>query len=167
MSSIPKSNAVACDEIALDIGFSAAVSTIADQLFPCGFAVAEDAPQTYEKLITRLDAGLGMAVYSGGSDRTIFGRPDVNYAFRAWHDWCHWRGHHDFSFKGERAACAMQAKHLVALFGDGRCTRQWQRILHAEIIGQREYFDRHGAFPEDQHAFVERYLARERIQLGE
>jgi hypothetical protein len=46
------------------------------------------------------------------------------------------------------------------LYGDCARTRWWKRILHAEIIGQREFFDAHGFFPEDQRAFVERYLSQ-------
>jgi len=146
-------------DIAFDIQFNAAVLAIAARLFPCGFLVAEDAPQSYEELIARLNAGLPMLVYSGGSDQTIYGDPEVNYAFRAWHDWCHWRGQFDFSLAGEIATFQMQAKHLVAIFGDDQRTRWWINILYAEVIGQREFYDEHGCFPENQRAFVERYVA--------
>ena len=148
-------------EIALDIQFNAAVLSVAHRLFPCGFLVADEAPQTFEDLVARLDAGQPMLIWSGGSAKTIYGDPEVNYAFRAWHDWCHWRGRHDFSYEGEYAACQMQAGHLVTIYGDCTRTRWWQRILHAEIIGQREYCDVHGHFPDDQRAFVEAYLARQ------
>ncbi len=148
-------------EIALDIQFNAAVLAMAHRLFPCGFQAAEDAPQSYEELVARLDAGKPMLVWSGGSEKTIYGDPEVNYAFRAWHDWCHWRGRHDFSFEGEFAAYRMQAEHLVTVYGDCPRTRRWQRILYAEIIGQREFFDVLGYFPYDQRAFVEFHLAGE------
>jgi hypothetical protein len=149
-----------CD-IALDIQFNAAVLTICTAVLPAGYDVAAVAPETYEELIAHLDAGRRMLVYSGGAERTIYGDPEVNYAFRAWHDWCHWRGRHDFSLEGERATCAMQGAHLVALYGESPQTVWWRRILHAEVIGQREYFDRHGVFPDDQRAFVESYLRTE------
>jgi hypothetical protein len=148
-------------EIALDIQFNAAVLAVAHRLFPCGFLVGEIAPQSYEELIARLESGKPMLVYSGGSERTIYGCPEVNYAFRAWHDWCHWRGRHDFSFAGETAVCRMQGDHLLALYGECPRTLWWKRILHAEVIEQREYFDEHGAFPDDQRAFVECYLHSE------
>jgi len=143
----------------LDIHFNAAVLTICSRVLPGGYDVSDEAPETYEELIAHLDAGRRMLVYSGGSERTIYGDPEVNFAFRAWHDWCHWRGRHDFSMKGERAACAMQGEHLVTLYGESPQTRVWRRILQAEIIGQRDYFDRHGTFPVDQRAFVAAYLA--------
>jgi len=127
-------------------------------LLPGGYDVSDTAPETYEELIAHLDAGGRMVVYSGGSQLTIYSDPEVNFAFRAWHDWCHWRGRHDFSHGGERAACAMQGDHLITLYGESAQTLRWWRILHAEIIGQRDYFDRHGEFPEDQRAFVAAYL---------
>ena len=45
-------------------------------------------------------------------------------------------------------------QELRVLFGELPQTRRWRRILDAENIGQRDYFDAHGAFPEDQRAFV-------------
>jgi len=158
MSSIQSIQVCALSDFALDIHFNAAVLTICSRVLPGGFDVADDAPETYDELIAHLDAGARMLVYRGGSERTIYGDPEVNYAFRAWHDWCHWRGRHDFSPEGERAACAMQGDHLVTVYGESSQTRRWRRILHAEIIGQREYFDRHGVFPDDQRAYVESYL---------
>ena len=159
MSSIQALQRDSLSDLALDIHFNAAVLTICNRVLPSGYDVSAAAPETYEELIAHLDAGERMVVYSGGSERTIYGDPEVNFAFRAWHDWCHWRGRHDFSHMGERAACAMQADHVVTLYGDSPQTRRWRRILQAEIIGQREFFDRHGEFPEDQRAFVAAYLA--------
>jgi hypothetical protein len=166
MSSIQALQRTSLSDFALDIQFNAAILTICSRVLPGGFDVSDEAPETYEELIAHLDAGGRMLVYSGGSERTIYGDPEVNFAFRAWHDWCHWRGRYDFSHEGERAACAMQGDHLIARYGDSPQTRRWQCILHAEIIGQREYFDRHGAFPEDQRAFVAAYLAEHRPKLA-
>jgi len=159
MSSIPTFQRNSFSDFAFDIHFNAAVLTICSRLWPGGYDVSNAAPETYEELIAHLDAGHRMVVYNGGSEQTIYGDPEVNFAFRAWHDWCHWRGRHDFSHEGERAACAMQSEHLIALYGESSQTRRWRRILQAEIIGQRDHFDRHGAFPEDQRAFAENYLA--------
>ena len=73
-------------DIALDIQFNAAVLTICNRILPAGYDVAAVAPETYEELIAHLDAGRRMLVYSGGAEQTIYGDPEVNYAFRAWHD---------------------------------------------------------------------------------
>ena len=159
MSSIHVIQNTSLSDVALDIHFNAAVLTICNRLWPGGYDVSLAAPETYEELVAHLDAGGRMVVYSGGSEQTIYGDLEVNFAFRAWHDWCHWRGRFDFSHEGERAACAMQGDHLIARYGESAQTRRWRRILQAEIIGQRDYFDRHGKFPEDQRAFVAAYLA--------
>ena len=34
------------------------------------------------------------------------------------------------------------------------------KIIRVEIIGQQEYFDTHGHFPNDQRAFAEAYRMR-------
>jgi hypothetical protein len=141
-----------------DRGFNAAVLHIASRLFPGGFDVSDDAPQTFDALTTQLRGGGRMVVWSGGSERTIFGDPAVNYAFRAWHDWCHWRGRHPFTPAGERACLRAQRRHLLALYGDGPRTRRWIALLTAEVLGQQRHFDRHGRFPDDQRAFVAAYL---------
>ena len=58
-----------------------------------------------------------MIVWAGGSDLTIYGDREANYAFRAWHDWCYWRNNLDHSMAGEITACRMQCGHIVQLYG--------------------------------------------------
>ena len=96
----------------LDPNLNAAILAIAKRLFPDGFDVSDDAPDTYEKLKAHLDAGNRMLVYGGGSQHTIYADPAVNHAFRAWHDWTHWTGQHDLTFKGEIAVCTDQRRFL-------------------------------------------------------
>lgn len=87
-----------------------------------------------------------LSVRAGASNATIYGCREVNYAFRAWHDWCHWRGGHDLSIEGELAACHMQEHHLLELYGDTEQTRKWRTLLRAEIVGHAEYYRRHKRF---------------------
>jgi hypothetical protein len=142
----------------LDIGFNIAVLRIANQLCPGGCQVADDAPDTYEKLRAHLDLTNQMKVWSGGSENTIYADKQVNWAFRAWHDWCHYHGRHAFTVVGERAVFEMQKLHLLLLYGNCPQTRRWLEILRAEVIGQQKYFYQHGHYPDDQRAFVEDYL---------
>lgn len=72
------------------------------------FEISDDAPSTYAQLCSHLDAGKTLVVAQEGSAQTIFGDPRINYAFRAWHDWCHWSGGFDFSLQGETNTCMMQ-----------------------------------------------------------
>jgi hypothetical protein len=141
-----------------DRGFNIAVLRIANQLCPGGYVVADDAPDTYEKLRAHLDVTKQMKVWSGGSDNTIYADPEVNWAFRAWHDWCHYNGRHAFTIVGERAVFEMQKLHLLLLYGDCSQTQRWIKILKAEVIGQQEYFYKLGHYPKDQRTFVKCYL---------
>lgn len=142
----------------LDIGFNAAVMTIARKLFPCGYRVAENAPDTLDKLTAAFNAH-DYVVYSGHSDQTIFGDEEHNWAFRAWHDWHHWRGQLAFDMDGETEACKRQCADIVKVYGVSSQTARWCSMLWAEVVGQLEYAARHnGAFPTDQKAFVTDYL---------
>lgn len=143
----------------LDRSFNIAVLNISSRLFPTGFDVSDHAPSTYAELKELLDSGARMVVYSGGSEKTIYADPEVNYSFRAWHDWCHWRGRHPFDAEGEISVCNMQCDHIRTLYGVSEHAARWCRIIHAEIIGQQMFYDRYGQFPEDQMAFVKRFLA--------
>lgn len=143
----------------LDAGFNVAVQTIARRLFPTGYDVAEEAPATLEQLNAHIAATGRMLVWSGASERTIFDDAETNYAFRAWHDWCHWKGQLPFNEEGERAAYAMQLDHLRTVYGE---RPEWEAILHAEVVGQFDYAAEHGHFPEDQRAFVASYLQQAR-----
>jgi hypothetical protein len=141
-----------------DLKLNDAILTIAGRLLPGGFDISEEAPNTYEQLKASLDAGKRLVVWKGGSQATIYGSAEVNYAFRAWHDYCHWKGGHDLTFEGEVAACAMQCQQLLDSCGDNERVRSWCALLEAEIIGQAEYYRRHKRFPDDQRAFVAAYL---------
>ncbi|WP_424363080.1 hypothetical protein [Methylocystis parvus] len=140
-----------------DTEFDAAVVRLS-RLTAGNFLVADDAPQTYEELIRQVEGQGVFIVWSGSSEQTIYSDPQINFAFRAWHDWCHWRGRHDFSPAGEIAVARMQRKQLIALYGDTPHTRLWCRIIDAEVVGQMLYRQLHGDFPADQRAFVATYL---------
>jgi hypothetical protein len=142
----------------LDSGLNAAILSIAASLFPDGFDVSEDAPGTYKALKAHLDAGKRLVVYSGGCEGTIYADPAVNHAFRAWHDFSHWKGEHDFSAEGECGVFAMQRQHLLYVYGDAEQTRRWIEILRAEVIGQRLFYERYKRFVDDQRGFIEAYL---------
>lgn len=144
----------------LDTALNVAIMHIASRLFPAGFDVSEDAPHTFEQLRTHIGSGRRIVVFCGGSDATIYADREVNWCFRAWHDWCHWCGGHPFSLAGETAVFRMQAQHLLSLYGGGPDVQRWIRIIHAEIVGQADFCEINGHFPEDQYAFVVDYLER-------
>jgi hypothetical protein len=104
-----------------------------------------------------------MVVYSGGSENTIYEDRQVNYAFRAWHDWCHWTGKVALDMEGEVEACQMQCHQLYDVFGFNAQTFRWGTIIKAEVIGQATYYERYQRFPTNQRMFVEHYLANPEI----
>lgn len=53
----------------------------------------------------------------------------------------------------------MQCAHLNIVYGRSPWAKRWKRILYAETIGQFDYRQKRGEFPDDQRAFVEAYLA--------
>lgn len=141
--------------------FEAAVLLVANTVLPRGWDVSDDVP-THPTLdwLNGMVASTGrITVWSGGSDQTIFADPATNYAFRAWHDWCHWRGQHDFDLEGEKAVAAMQKRHLRVCFPGNAMLPYWMDILDAEIVGQNEYALLTGEFPRDQLQFVTDYIA--------
>jgi hypothetical protein len=142
----------------LDPSLNAAILPIASDLFPDGFDTAADAPATFAALKAHLDAGKRLAVYDGGCEGTIYADPAVNHAFRAWHDFSHWKGDHDFSVKGECAVFNMQRRHLLYSYGDNPETWWWIYILEAEVVGQRLYYERHKRYIDDQRGFILHYM---------
>lgn len=142
----------------LSVRLNVAVLHIASRLFPTGFDVGENAPDTLEALRSYVRSTGRMLVWSGASESTIFGDREVNYAFRAWHDHAHLCGNHPFTPAGEAAVCEEQISDLVA---SCRCreTEQMARLVFAEVVGQVAYQSVHnGAFPRNQRAFVQAYL---------
>ena len=137
----------------LDRGLNAAVLHLADVYCPRGYDVSPTAPETLEGL-KALDR---MCVSSGHSEGTIFGDPEVNYAFRAWHDACHLLGDYPFTLEGETDACSMQCNQLVALYGAEKAG-PWCKMLRAEVIGQACYIERWHEFPVNQVKFDLAYL---------
>lgn len=144
----------------LDISFNIATMTAARRLFPTGYDVADDAPQTLEDATAHYKRTGRILVWSGASDRSIFGCPEHNWAFRAWHDWHHIKWQMPFTPDGEALVAAEQYSDLVDIYGirDERLSH-WAAIIDAEVNGQIAYSLNHGGeFPTDQLAFARYYL---------
>ena len=139
---------------------SDAAVSIANTLMPGGYDVSDTAPNTYEALVQSYGDKGRMTVWSGASDKTIFGDPKANYAFRAWHDMTHLRLAAHFTPEGEHAVCEAQSEDVRMLYGDSPEADHMIGLLHAEIDGQVQYAQAHeGAFPVDQRGFDQAWLA--------
>lgn len=108
------------------------------------FEVRDDAPNTFEALKAQCP-GRHLIVWSGGSDNTVWSSPQVNYAFRAWHDYIHVQYGIPFTLEGEREVARIQCRSLSAL---------GQALIQAEVEDQAEHFIKTGEFVADQRAFV-------------
>lgn len=96
--------------------------------------------------------GSRIPVWSGKSARTIWSTPEANWLFRAWHDSHHILLGAEFDSTGELRV----ARHACAQIS-GKPERA---ILWAELWGQVCYYNAHGAFPENQRAFVRDCIVR-------
>ena len=139
--------------------FNIAVRTCSDHCFPLGFDVSYDtkyaqAP-TLEALQGELNATKRLVIYGGDSDNTIFDDEGINHCFRAWHDWHHAMGGHDFTLQGEIDTAYAQARDLVKLYGRTSQTVSMIELLFIEVIGHAEYYATTGNFPANQRAFAE------------
>jgi hypothetical protein len=132
-----------------------AVTTLAARLFPAGYDVGETAPSSLAELNDHIERTGRMLVWNGASDHTIFGGSgEMNWAFRAWHDWAHWRYQLPFNEAGERAAAFVQVAHLVRLYGDDDDVVDMAALVLTEVMGQAQHKNRAGEFPPDQRAFT-------------
>ena len=100
-----------------------------------------------------------VTVWSGKSDKSIWSDIRVNLAFRAWHDYIHIINDFPFTFEGELRTYVEHCKQLRAIYGVNNETEEWCHLLYAEIMGQLEYKELHGDFPEEQRQFVRDYMA--------
>ena len=117
-----------------------------------------DAPNTYKELIhewqrvcSRVpgEARVPLRVYDGGSDTSIYGSPEANYAFRYFHDLVHCQLQTEFDIAGEIHTARVQEVMLGSLSAE----EAW--VFRIDTIGQSLYHTMTGEFVEDQAEFVQ------------
>lgn len=136
-----------------------AVSDMAHRIFPGGYDTSPNAPNTFNDLVKDFNDRGRMTVFSGASDKTIFGSEKANYDFRAWHDSVHLRLMAPFTPDGEHRVCEEQQRDLKRAYGDTPKVREMCSLIQEEIDGQVGYAQHHnGDFPVNQRAFATAYL---------
>lgn len=88
------------------------------------------------------------------SDGTIFGSASVNWAFRAWHDYCHLTLGADFSKEGEGRAAQLQISHLISHYPTHPLLPLFISLVEIEVNEQVNYFFETGEFPCNQFDFT-------------
>jgi len=89
-------------------------------------------------------------VWDGASDDSIYGSPEVNYAYRAWHDATHIKLGLDFSMESEEQVSLAHVREAW----DAGLSAEDCRLLWIDSQGQNEYFKVHGDFVPNQREFA-------------
>lgn len=96
-----------------------------------------------------------MIVSNEHSANTIYSRPEVNFAFRAWHDSLHLALNAEFDAEGELLVARAHEQAVREAIKAGHLTELDCCALFFEVWGQFRYAEEHaGQFPADQAAFV-------------
>jgi hypothetical protein len=145
--------------------FNVAVVAMASRVCPTGYDVTDDPraatvtnAKAYFAEVTRCKR---ITVFTGNSERTIFGGPEnaeINWAFRAWHEWTHWYLGAPFNLVGETRVAEQQWLDLQKVYGAAFAAK-YKPLLYAEVIGQALAYEMSGEFPDDQRAFDNLFLA--------
>lgn len=88
---------------------------------------------------------------------TIFGSPEVNIMFRAWHDQVHIDANEGFEYMQETRVAFLQAAELP---------EDWhfeKMLILAEVVGQAAYHEKTGGFVPDQIQFTKDLLLTGKI----
>lgn len=143
---------------------------ICTRIFPFGFDVTDDAPNSFDELSDALRHTGRMAIWAGDFSHTAFADTEAWREFRAWHDWVHYRYDLRFSLPDEHAVCHVQAAQLVRLYGRGENVAKMVAVLFCTILDTLEQ-PLSGNTPADWWEFArdnwERWLPYARKLVGE
>ena len=121
------------------------MSELLKRVYPHHVVAVDDAPEKYGDLVQQVN----LTVYAGNSDLTIYGAPEDNHRFRAWHDSLHLGHGLSFNDAHEYAVAREHAKifETYSAFAAD--------MVYADVQGQVDYLNVHGEFPTDQITFIE------------
>lgn len=115
-----------------------AVNIIVDRIFPFGYNVRPNAPNTYDECCEEFRTTGQISIWSGDFDNTGFGDTLTWQNFRAWHDWVHVRFQFPFTMPGEYAAATIHSYQVFRLLGTTEEAIDAVAQLWAELIGPLE-----------------------------
>lgn len=128
---------------------------------PRGFDAGENAPSTLIECTLHFKLTGRVKVWSGASAHTIFGSEQVNFAFRAWHDWHHINGQFSFDRVGEYENLLAQTRDAFTMGASPLALA----LLECEVIGQFDFGIQTGMFPVDQVQFTRDWLSARGFRL--
>ncbi len=112
------------------------------------------APNSYKALKQFshcLTSGESLPVFNGACDQTIYEKPNDNVTFRAWHDAIHLENNLSFKPLDEIQVGLIHCQQLRAIGAPVHVIN----AVYFDVIGQIEYYSKHGHFVVDQKAFVQ------------
>lgn len=130
---------------------------------PEGWVAVPNAPNSLEELKKAWDGHGHMQVSRDNSTDTIYDDAAGNWAFRAWHDKTHLLLNAGFDRKGElavfRKQCADMQRYWPPFipFSEEHFAMM-VNIIRCEIVGQFDYNETNGDYPQYQRQFAEAYL---------
>jgi len=98
-----------------------------------------------------------MQISNENCEGTIFGNPEVNVMFRAWHDSIHIQLNEDFGYMAEARVAFAQCAELP---NDWHFERQ---LILCEVIAQAAHHEKTGNFVADQRKFTIEVLTSGKI----
>lgn len=109
---------------------------------------ASDIEGTFQRHRSRYLQTGEIHVWTGQSDLTIYGDPEINWIARAWHDATHYDCNLSYSTFDEIKVGIIQMKELPP---EGHFEKL---LVHHDVIGQIMYHSEHGHFPLNQRVFT-------------
>lgn len=138
--------------------FDAIARLESSRLCPTGYDVGRDAPQSLGECKAYFDRHGRILVSDDNSCDTIYNDPQGNKCFRAWHDWTHIHYGFEFDRVGEYATFRKQCEDMRNYDIEPERLAGLVNVLRCEIVGQFDYRQANGLYPQYQRAFTIDYL---------
>lgn len=142
----------------LDEEFNQAVMAFSLVCWPEGYERTSEQYESFEAMREAFRTEGRIKINTNFSEQTIFENPEVNWDFRAWHDWCHLWLDAGFDREGETKAAELQKRMLDLSFPSHPKLEFWKTLIDIEVVGQLEYYLQNGAFVSNQIEFAHEQL---------
>ncbi|MCQ4142264.1 MULTISPECIES: hypothetical protein [unclassified Chryseobacterium] len=113
---------------------------------------SKDLKGTLQRYTERFKTTGKIHIWTECSENTIFGSPQINHFYRAWHDHTHISCQCGFTFAGESMTAAIQNSMIPA---------DWtleKELIMIDIVGLNQYYSIHKEYVKDQRRFVIDYM---------
>lgn len=135
--------------------FDPTVLALARQRLPRGWKACGGSPNSLEDVIKVFERTGDMIVTNSVPKTAVFGDFATLVAFRAWHDWLHWKYVGEFTLPGELMVGHVHVGGLVAELGFTDEVQAMGALALIQVYQQNVYFfDTHEVRVEDERRFA-------------